>query len=366
MKQGLGRATRNDHDWAIYVFLKSSFSQYLTSSESFTQFPSNVQHEIEYGVDVSSRSLEEIVKVVNGFRRGKLVEIQFPQKPLTFPEDGDADASHLANQEIDFWSKFFVTRSFDQAALVADGAASILETSKQPGYSLFWRYLKAFASYLRYNVDKDSAGLANAKSEVTKILDEPRQSAWFSRLNRLRQTLNLEAAPDEADFEEFDCIAASWNHLLNGDLRNAQKHEQFFADMRNALVGDDHKQFCHARPAEHDQKSTARGHLATGRCHPATAHGHNSTAHCHPASDRCDFPTDKRHLATDRRHFPTGRRDFPSGRLNPATDKRNPATASCINCPADGMLKPAERKVEPPVALRKTELGIAGASWPIS
>src|SRR5208282_603471 len=51
MKQALGRATRNDHDWAIYVFLKNSFSQYLTSSESFTQFPSNVQHEIEYGVD---------------------------------------------------------------------------------------------------------------------------------------------------------------------------------------------------------------------------------------------------------------------------------------------------------------------------
>ena len=29
MKQALGRATRNDHDWAIYVFLKNSFSQYL-------------------------------------------------------------------------------------------------------------------------------------------------------------------------------------------------------------------------------------------------------------------------------------------------------------------------------------------------
>jgi hypothetical protein len=140
MKQALGRATRNDHDWAIYVFLKNSFSQYLTSSESFTQFPSNVQHEIEYGVDVSSRSLEEIVKVVNGFLRGKLVEIQFPQKPLTFPENADADASHLADQEVDFWSKFFVTRSFDQAALVAEGAASVLEASKQPGYSLFWRY----------------------------------------------------------------------------------------------------------------------------------------------------------------------------------------------------------------------------------
>ena len=113
-----------------------------------------MQHEIEFGVDASSRSLEEIVKIINGFRRGKLVEIQF--------------------------------------------------------------------------------------------LDEPRQSAWFSRLNRLRQTLNLEAVPDETDFEEFDCITASWNHLLGGDLRNTQKHEQFFADMRNALVGDDHKQFCHA------------------------------------------------------------------------------------------------------------------------
>lgn len=246
MKQALGRATRNDHDWAIYVFLKNSFSQYMTSSESFSQFPSNVQNEIEYGVDVSTKSLEEIVKVVNAFRRGKLVDIQFPQNPLTFPENIDPDASHLADQEVDFWSKFFLTRSFDQAALAAEGVASTLETSNQPGYSLFWRYLKAFASYLRYNIDKDAAGLSSAKSELTKVLDEPRQSAWFSRLNRLRQTLNLEAMPDEADFEEFDCIAASWNHLLNGDLRNAQKHEKFYKEMKDALLGVDHKQFCHA------------------------------------------------------------------------------------------------------------------------
>jgi len=246
VKQALGRATRNDHDWAIYVLLRNSFSQYLINAGSFAQLPSNVQDEIEFGVDVSSRSLEEIVKVINGFRSGKLAEIQFPQKPLTFPETVSADASHQADQEIDFWSKVFVTHSFDQAALAAEVAATALETSSQPGYSLFWRYLKAFASYLRYNVDGDPGGLASAKTEVTRILDEPRQSAWFSRLNRLRQTLNLEAMPDEADFEEFDCISASWNHLLNGDLRNHQKHQQFFDDLRNALVGNDHKQFCHA------------------------------------------------------------------------------------------------------------------------
>jgi hypothetical protein len=168
MKQALGRATRNDHDWAIYIFFKTSFSQYLTSSESFTQFPSNVQHEIEFGVDVSSRSLEDIVKVANGFIRGKLVEIQFPQKPLTFPENDSEDVSNLADQEVDFWSKIFVTRSFDQAALVAEATSKTLETSNQPGYSLFWRYLKAFASYLRYHVDKDSAGLANARWNYAK------------------------------------------------------------------------------------------------------------------------------------------------------------------------------------------------------
>jgi hypothetical protein len=39
---------------------------------------------------------------------------------------------------------------------------------------------------------------------------------------------------------------ASWNHLLASDLRNTQKQEQFFADMRKALIGDDHKLFCHA------------------------------------------------------------------------------------------------------------------------
>jgi len=245
VKQALGRATRNDHDWAIYVFLRDSFSQYLTSAEAFAQFPSNVQDEIEFGVEVSSRRMEDIAKIINGFRSGKLAEIGFPQKPFSFPAADDSDATGVANKEIDFWNKLHVTHSFDQAALAAEAATGELEAS-QPGYSLFWRYLKAFASYLRYSVDGDPIGLANAKNELTRVLDEPRQSAWFSRLSRLRQTLNMEVMPDEADFEEFDCISASWNHLLNADLRNYQKHQPFFDDLREALVGNDHKQFCHA------------------------------------------------------------------------------------------------------------------------
>jgi hypothetical protein len=244
MKQALGRATRNDHDWAVYIFLRDSFSQYLTSAESLDEFPSNVQDEIEFGVEVSSRRIEDITKVINGFRSGKLAEIEFPQKPFSFPPATGSDITGVANKEIDFWNKLHITHSFDQAALAAEFAASELQTS-QPGYSMFWRYLKALASYLRYSVDGDPLGLANAKNELTRVLDEPRQSAWFSRLNRLRQTLNMEVTPDETDFEEFDCISASWNHLLNGDLRNYKKHQGFFDDLRRALVGNDHKEFCH-------------------------------------------------------------------------------------------------------------------------
>lgn len=57
MKQALGRATRNDHDYAVYVFLKSSFSSYFTASESFAELPPNVQQEVEFGVTVSEKRL---------------------------------------------------------------------------------------------------------------------------------------------------------------------------------------------------------------------------------------------------------------------------------------------------------------------
>jgi hypothetical protein len=246
MKQALGRATRNDHDWAIYVFLKNSVSQYLTSADCFGQFPSNVQEEISFGVEVSSKHGEEIIKVCNGFLRGKLGEIGFPQTKPTFPAASPSETSNAADVELEFWEKLSVKQSFDQAANDAETVAKMLEAQGQAGYSLFWRYLKAQASYLRYKIDSDQAGLANTKNEIAKILDEPRQSAWFSRLNRLRQTLNLEALHDDADAEEFDIIAASWNHLLNGDLRNPKKHDEWFSALQNSLVGNDHKQFCHA------------------------------------------------------------------------------------------------------------------------
>jgi hypothetical protein len=121
-----------------------------------------------------------------------------------------------------------------------------LVKNDQPGYALFWRYLKAHAAYLRNNVDGDPAGLANAKSEITKVLDEPRQSSWFSRLNRLRQTLHLETVPEEVTSEEFDTIASAWNALLDGELRNPVKHQPFFDFIRKGLAGSEHRQLSHA------------------------------------------------------------------------------------------------------------------------
>jgi hypothetical protein len=246
MKQALGRATRNDHDWAIYVFLKNSVSQYLTSADSFSQFPSNVQEEISFGVEVSSKPSEEVIKVCNGFLRGKLGEIGFPQTKPSFPDASPSETSSAADVELEFWEKLSVKQSFDQAVTDAETVAKNLESQGQAGYSLFWRYLKAQASYLRFKIDGEQAGLANTKNEIAKILDEPRQSAWFSRLNRLRQTLNLEQLPADADADEFDIITASWNHLLNGDLRNPKKHDEWFAALHDGLIGNDHKKFCHA------------------------------------------------------------------------------------------------------------------------
>lgn len=246
MKQALGRATRNDHDYAIYIFLKNAISQYLTSSDSFDQFPSNVQDEIEFGADVSARNLGEISRICNSFLRGQLGEIQFPQNPIQYPQEESKEVTTLADIELDFWAKIFKVHNFDQAAIDAEKLAFALERNKQPGYALFWRYLKALASYLRYKHDHDAAGLASARNEIARILNEPRQSAWFSRLNRLRQTLAIETVIEEADTEEFDLLSSAWNNLLDSDLRNSSKHEQFFGAVIEGLVGSDHQDFCHA------------------------------------------------------------------------------------------------------------------------
>jgi hypothetical protein len=152
----------------------------------------------------------------------------------------------LANTELFFWHKLFVTRSYDQASHDAEFVAARLNQSGQPGYSLFWRYLKAHAAYLRKYVDGDLAGLAIAKSEIGKILDEPRQSSWFSRLSRLRQTLQIEHSPEEEATEEFDAIANAWNMLLDGELRNQAKHQPFFDAIRAGLSGAEHRSYCHA------------------------------------------------------------------------------------------------------------------------
>ncbi len=246
MTQALGRATRNDHDWAVYIFLQNSLTHYLTSGESFQQLPSNVQEEIGFGVDISSRPIDEISKIFSSFMRGKLAEIQFPQKELKFPATKGPEKSRVADDEVAYWHRVFALHSFDQAARSAESAAKALAEDGQPGYALFWRYLKAQAAYLRYDTDNDPSGLSNAQSELAKILDEPRQSAWFSRLNRLRQGLNLEMAPDDQHEQEQDVIVASWNQLLGGELRNPSIHNGWFENLRAGLLMPDHKHFCHA------------------------------------------------------------------------------------------------------------------------
>ena len=246
MKQALGRATRNDHDYAAYVFLKSSFSSYFTASESFEQLPPNVQQEVEFGVAVSEKPIDQILRTFAAFLRGNLSDIGFPHRVDDTSDDAPETQTELANIELEFWKKLFATRSYDQAAHDAETIATTLVSNNQPGYALFWRYLKAHAAYLRHHVDGDPAGLGIAKSEIVKVLDEPRQSSWFSRLSRLRQTLHLETVPEEALSEEFDCIANAWNTLLDGELRNPTKHQPFFESIREGIAGSDHKKFCHA------------------------------------------------------------------------------------------------------------------------
>ena len=246
MKQALGRATRNDHDYAVYVFLDTTFSSYFTASETFDQLPPNIRHEIEFGVGVSAKPIDEILRTFAAFLRGSLTDIGFPERAIETFDDAPESETELANTELQFWQKLFATRSYDQAANDAELIATSLVKDDQPGYALFWRYLKAHAAYLRNNVDGDAAGLANAKSEITKVLDEPRQSSWFSRLNRLRQTLHLETVLEEVRSEEFDTIARSWNALLDGELRNAAKHQPFFDSIRKGLAGSDHRELSHA------------------------------------------------------------------------------------------------------------------------
>jgi hypothetical protein len=246
MKQALGRATRNDHDYAVYVFLTSSFSSYFTASESFGELPPNVQQEVEFGVAVSEKPIDQILRTFAAFLRGNLSDIGFPHRVDDTSEEAPETRTELANTELEFWQKLFATRSYDQAANNAEVVATTLVTSDQPGYALFWRYLKAHAAYLRNHVDNDPAGLAIAKSEIIRVLDEPRQSSWFSRLNRLKQTLHLETVHEEPVSEEFDCIANAWNLLLDGELRNPAKHQAFFETIREDIEESNHKKFCHA------------------------------------------------------------------------------------------------------------------------
>lgn len=246
IKQALGRATRNDHDYAAYVFLKSSLSSYFTASESFEQLPPNVQQEVEFGVAVSEKPIDQILRTFAAFLRGNLSDIGFPHRVDDTSNDAPETQTELANTELEFWQKLFATRSYDQAANDAETIAATLVSNNQPGYALFWRYLKAHAAYLRSHVDGDAAGLSIARSEIVKVLDEPRQSSWFSRLNRLRQTLHLETVPEETISEEYDCIANAWNGLLDGELRNPTKHQPFLESIREGISGSDHKKFCHA------------------------------------------------------------------------------------------------------------------------
>ena len=99
-----------------YIFLKSSFSGYFTASETFDQLPANVQQEVEFGVGVSEKTMDEIARTFAAFLRGNLSDIGFPHRVDELSDDAPEAETQWANTELSFWEELFLTRSYDEAA----------------------------------------------------------------------------------------------------------------------------------------------------------------------------------------------------------------------------------------------------------
>jgi hypothetical protein len=204
--QALGRANRQEGDWAMYLGLAPGFGTLLAQSGVQAAIPRDVKPTVDDSLARLGSGWPPIKAAAAAFWKacGISMATEEVAGDALRPRPGRTRAAATAGSATDEVTA--VTRMWlgdlQKASRAASHAATKLLATGEVEHAAFWRYVEAQACYL----EADASSTGKAIDALRAATDGGAATGWFVRLNRVLAELRGEQAlrTDETPWSEWD------------------------------------------------------------------------------------------------------------------------------------------------------------------
>jgi hypothetical protein len=220
IKQGIGRCTRGRQDYAVYYFLDSRFYAEMESRAFLALQGDRTRKQVELGLELTQDGMGAVVPFASKFLDGNFVEFDERELAVRPPAPGPAvktTGAGTVSDEVEGWRALFERRDFVRAAVSFEAVSAKLADAERE-HRGFWKYMEAFAEYLRHDFDGQPGALDTCLSHLERAILEGGSSSWFNRLRKAKNTLagRADAVPDvdqSAVLDRWDELVEKYPHF---------------------------------------------------------------------------------------------------------------------------------------------------------
>lgn len=234
VKQGIGRCTRANDDFAVYYFLDPRFYTEMESRPFGAIVSERTRKQIELGLELTENGMGGVVPFARGFLQAQFSEFDAREAAATPPRGASGAALETtADDEVSGWLALYQRRDYATAASRFEGVVRGLRDAERE-HRAFWDYQQAFAEFLRYHEDAAPEALERVIELLELARREGASSTWFNRLaralNALRQSREEPAVPDYlALFDVWDGLVEQHPYQSGRFLRWQSRLQAYLA-----------------------------------------------------------------------------------------------------------------------------------------
>jgi hypothetical protein len=244
IKQGIGRCTRGESDYAIYYFLDPRFHTEMECPAFSSIVSERTRRQVELGLALTENGMGAVVPFARKFLKGRFSEFderEASMEPFS-AAPSESGRSGTVKDEVEGWRAFFEHRNFERAVERFEAVAKGLENAERE-HRAFWKYMEAFAELLRHRLDEAPGSLERTVDLLKQAIKEGGSASWFNRL--AKATNRLQQGAVTAPAHNFTTLFDAWDPLVERYPYQKGRFLKWHASLKSELDGT-HDQVCKA------------------------------------------------------------------------------------------------------------------------
>jgi hypothetical protein len=245
IKQGIGRCTRGSSDYAVYYFLDPRFYIEMESAAFSLLVSEKTRQQVEVGLELTENGMGEVTPFAKKFLKGNFHEFDKREAKADVgalcPDTGRIGTGTV-DDEVKGWRALFGYRDLQGACIRFEAVHNAMADAERE-HRAFWKYVEAFAQFLRARLDEAPGSEERAINLLKEATKEGGTSSWFNRLAKSIHRLEGQQAPASA--VDLNQVFDRWDTFVEKYPYHKGRFLKWQASLKSQLDGT-HDQVCAA------------------------------------------------------------------------------------------------------------------------